>query len=98
MDTRNRFEEWMPTSGIPRTISVVRAGAGERTGSSIGDEEQDERSPIEGWATLDGLGANGRDEKVALVRASLEAGIYSISAQAVASRMVDAILSPRPKR
>lgn len=98
MYVRDQSDEWVPILDLCRTTGVVEARGREQPGDTVGDNEQDELSPIEERARIDDFGADGCNEKVALVQKSLRAGIYSVSARAVASKMVDALFSPRPKR
>ena len=98
IDVRDRFEDLMlQTLALRREMGGVSAGARGRRGISIGEDEQDELSPIEEQARFGDLKVDERNEKMALVRESLGAGIYSVSARAVASRILDATFPPGRK-
>jgi flagellar biosynthesis anti-sigma factor FlgM len=97
MEIRNTADDLRALLGVtPSTTSgtqQVRAGSASAKGALAGDH-----ATLSGAATEVALGAADdavRLNKVKEVREALAAGVYQVPAEAVASKLVDAMLSVR---
>jgi negative regulator of flagellin synthesis FlgM len=99
MDIRNSLDGLKSLLGVnptaPSAPQSKSAAATAAAGSALGSDR----------ATLSSAGSEAsqavsdegvRTDKVAAVQAALAAGTYNVSASAVASKMVDAMLEPVP--
>jgi negative regulator of flagellin synthesis FlgM len=94
MDIRSSLEGLKSILGVPQTTSpVTQTRTGSTTGQSALTSDQATLSSA-GSAVSNSVADSGiRGEKVAEIQAALAAGSYNVPASAVASKVVDAMLS-----
>ncbi|HKN21112.1 MAG TPA: flagellar biosynthesis anti-sigma factor FlgM [Terracidiphilus sp.] len=94
MDVRNSLDGLKSLLGVNPTAPSAPQGKGSTTGSP-GSFETDRAtfSSAASEVSQAALGEGVRADKVAAVQAALAAGTYSVPASAVASRVIDSMLT-----
>lgn len=94
MDIRNSFDGLRSLLGV-NTTEAASTGARSSTAATTTVGGRDSAQVSSAGSQVSQLAAadTARPEKVAAVQAALAAGTYNVSASAVASKLVDAMLS-----
>jgi flagellar biosynthesis anti-sigma factor FlgM len=95
MDVRNSLEGLKALLGVNQAAGSPAAGAAQKqapTAAGTFDTDRATLSPAGSEVAQTAADGGVRMEKVAGVQAALQAGSYQVPAQAVAARMVDAML------
>ncbi|MGD0482610.1 MAG: flagellar biosynthesis anti-sigma factor FlgM [Terracidiphilus sp.] len=94
MDIRNSLEGLRSLLGVNPTAPSAPQGKGNTSAApSSFDSDQATFSNAANEVSQSASGASVRADKVAAVQAALAAGTYNVPASAVASRMIDSMLT-----
>ncbi len=94
MDIRNSLDGLRSLLGVnPAVPSVPQSRSNAATNGSTFDADRATLSDAANEVSQAASGEGVRTEKVAAVQAALAAGTYNVSAAAVASKVVDAMLA-----
>lgn len=97
MQARNRIEKFMATLDIPCERETLSIHAKERAAGIIREYRENEGSSAGKEAIVNSSREIPHNAKVMQIQAALAAGTYSVSAGAVASKMLDMILTGRQR-